>query len=399
MNKDTIIQMILRKKKIIAFLLFLNINNLSISQTMELFINIKDSNGNINYIKPYLHYLNDSLKDSFSIQFKQEYASYIHKRINNNLNKKIKIKDSSVTFKKATKKILNDARFKKVVMFNEEHHNPHHRLYLETLLKKFKIQGFNTLALETLSYKDSELEKRKYPISITGAYSVEPYFANLIRKALEIGYKVLPYETRFFKGSTIKSREINQSNNLAKIIKEETGKVLVLAGYSHISEVPIESHSRDSIKWMATLLKENYNIDPLTIDQTEILENKTLKKISIPYRKNNPLMLSKYRGRYDINLIYPFDIIYLHKKLGKKKMTVSFDDHFLKEHQLIQFYVKNEYDIHKDKAIPYEQFLIEESSMDIYLDPSKLYRLIVRDFNYNTIYTQDINDLKNIFIK
>jgi len=135
------------------------------------------------------------------------------------------------------------------------------------LLPKLKATGFSYLALETLDVKQDSLLnlKNAYPTLETGFYTSEQNYANLIREAKALGFQFVAYENR----DNSKDREIEQAENLYnKTFKiNPSAKVVVLAGIDHILEKPTPRGK----SWMATVFKEKYNIDPLTISQTHLI--------------------------------------------------------------------------------------------------------------------------------
>lgn len=356
--------------------------------------------GDLNYIAPYLLLEKDTLDHPFKKQMKNQHYATLHlfKKMTASPIPKKKITDLNVVIKEAKQEILKQTISKKVVMFNEEHHNPYHRVYVETFLKDLKKQGFTVLALETLAWEDKELNSRKYPISTSGTYIKEPYFANLVRKALELGYKVLPYESKeIVDNMSVAIREKEQANNLANIVTTESGNILVLAGYSHIAEKPITSgHHGGANEWMASILKTKYGIDPLTIDQTEMLNEEKLNTVSLPVVVNKNYIPEELKGVYDMCLVYPKEVEYLHSELGKKKVDVVLNNEYVNTNTLIQFYIKQEYEKYKDKAIPYEQFMIESTKMSLYLDPAKKYIMLLRDKDYKVITKKEVSDFNLI---
>ncbi|WP_152538266.1 hypothetical protein [Aquimarina megaterium] len=395
------------KKDCIILLIVCCLYTPSFSQLKEIMALSTKSNkefisktGDINYIAPYLLLEKDTLDHPFKKQLQNEYYATLHlfnKMTTSPIPKK-KITDLNVVVKKAKQEILKQTISKKVVMFNEEHHNPYHRVYVETFLKDLKKQGFTVLALETLAWEDKELNSRKYPISKSGTYTKEPYFANLVRKALELGYKVLPYESKeIVDNMSISIREKNQADNLANIVTKELGNILVLAGYSHIAERPIASGHGGANEWMASILKTKYGIDPLTIDQTEMINEENLNTVTIPLLANTYYVPEEFKGVYDMCLVYPKEVEYLHRELGKKKVDIIIlNNEYVNTNTLIQFYIKQEYEKYKDKAIPYEQFMIESTKMNLYLDSAKRYIILLRDKDYKVITKKEVSDFKSI---
>ncbi len=390
------------RKLIILMSLILTIQIETFSQNTDIldkvYNSFKAEDGSLNYLQPYLIFDKKNSRIDMVNQIKYQYYSFIHKGdFDILLLSKKRVLDSLVIFETAKMKITDISRSKKILMFNEQHNRPYHRLYVSTFLSDLKKQGYGILALEALKWEDNELNSRKFPISTSGTYTVEPYFANLIRIALELGFEVLPYEDQSSPPGTIESREMAQANNLAKIINSENTKILVLAGFSHISEVPVSSH-HDEISYMATRLKEQLGIDPFTIDQTEMSSDARVDKVSIPYKSNEPYILHEFKNRYDLTLVYPNNVDYLHLELGKALVNVKLDEKMVNKNHLIQFYVKTEYENFNDRAIPYEQFLIESKEMKIYLNPQRTYQLVIRDCNYKVLVLRTIDQFKEIII-
>lgn len=167
--------------------------------------------------------------------------------------------------------LIKRASKERIVIINEAHHLPQHRVFVRLLLEKMYKNGFEYLGLEALQFNvqnkdapfsllDTALNNRKYPLysNLTGTYTREPQMANLIREALKIGFKLFAYD------KVGRDREYKQAQNIQKIFnKDKKAKILILCGYHHLLENP----SKDEKKWMATHLKDLTGINPLTIDQ------------------------------------------------------------------------------------------------------------------------------------
>ncbi|TRX16289.1 hypothetical protein [Flavobacterium franklandianum] len=221
----------------------------------------------------------DKQEEWTKLQMELTFASFLEKNdfydnYLNQLESKFKpndtisklIKENSSTDQKVIETIINEAKNHKILMINENHFYPNHRLLVSDLLIKLKEIGYNYLALEGLDVKQDSLLniENVYPTLKTGFYTVEQNYSNLIRKAKELGYEFVAYEN--FDNS--KDREIGQAENIYdKTFKlNPNSKVLVLSGIDHI----LEKQTREGKKWMATIFKEKYNIDPLTISQTHL---------------------------------------------------------------------------------------------------------------------------------
>lgn len=167
-----------------------------------------------------------------------------------------------------------------VVITNEAHYQPQNRVFTSLLLEKLYQQGFRYLCVEDLSKEDTiwkskedkELNSRKYPLKTTGFYLDEPQYGNLVRQALRLGYTLVAYEHYASEikdpGERMMGREKGQAKNIAEILqKDPQAKILVHCGYGHLNE-----NIKDSMGLMAAMLKLNFNVDPLTIDQQDLLE-------------------------------------------------------------------------------------------------------------------------------
>ena len=167
-----------------------------------------------------------------------------------------------------------------VVITNEAHYQPQNRVFTSLLLDSLYKKGFRYFCPESLSNtdpemgltKDTALNRRKYPILNEGYYIDEPRYGDLIRRALQIGYTVLAYEHigRDIKdpGERFMARERGQADNIAHILeKDPSARILVHCGYGHLNE-----QVRDSVGLMAAMLKLYHHIDPLTVDQQDMLE-------------------------------------------------------------------------------------------------------------------------------
>lgn len=162
--------------------------------------------------------------------------------------------------------ILSEAKKTNLLMINENHFYPHHRSILFELLPKLKNIGYNTLAIEALyPNQDSILNlPDSYPTINSGFYTREQNFGNILRLAKELDFQLVSYDDF----DNPNEREYSQAKNLYnKTFKiKPHSKVIVLAGIDHI----LEKETTSNKKWMATVFKENYQIDPLTISQTHL---------------------------------------------------------------------------------------------------------------------------------
>lgn len=168
-----------------------------------------------------------------------------------------------------------------VVMINEEHRMSRHRVLTLELLAPLYNNGFRYLAIEALFNKD--LLVNGYPILDNGTYIKDPVFGEMIRTAIDLGYKIIPYEIDF-SSSEYKNernpmkrhvfREKKQAENIISNIlnKDKNAKILVHGGRGHISEVlEYQIMGKDSLEFgtMAGFFKKLSGIDPYTVDQLQ----------------------------------------------------------------------------------------------------------------------------------
>jgi hypothetical protein len=165
----------------------------------------------------------------------------------------------------------------RVLFINEAHHVPRHRAFTLRLLKVLYDQGYRYFSAESLGDKDPELNKRGYPLlRKSGFYIDEPTYGELVRAAIKLGYKVVPYE-HLPKCDPFKEkpsqcqnlRERGQAQNLLdRILRADpNAKMLVHAGYNHIGKQAV-----GDLVPMARYFQEITGVEPFCIDQVRMSE-------------------------------------------------------------------------------------------------------------------------------
>ncbi len=353
----------------------------------------KDSLDNLNYLKPLSilikrkgEFITASRFESTYPQFLDTSYSFLHLFDSLVVNEE-KIKISNKSFYKAVDYISIKSKEHQITMLNEAHHIPSDRLFAQSILKPLKDNGYKYLAIETLDSRDTLINKRKYPISTTGFYSREAYFANFIRKALEMGFTLIPYETKDF-SSGANGREKGQAQNLINFLdKNPQAKIYVYAGYSHINE----NNGDNEIKWMAERLKKATNIDPLTINQTTFGSSKKIKENYIFNNDYHKELIGDNSKMFDLFVLKPKSQKDIQKKLGRKKIKIKINQKHLTNRPLIvQCYIYNEYNIEKNKAIPFDQkgIINNADEVNLFIDPNRKYFLCLKDENNNIIVSK-----------
>lgn len=313
------------------------------------------------------------------------------KAVNPNPDKLVKSEFKILSAKKA---ILDSAKNKKVIMLNEAHHLTPHRLFTLDLLLDLKKLGFTHLGVEAIGLNESNslLNKRGYPTLISGVYLKDPHFANMIRIAIKLGYKVFRYDTS--SSGNIKFREYNQALNIANVIKQDSNaKIIVHAGWGHIRE---DTALNGGL--MAYQFKKITGIDPFTINQatmneesSPVFENdiyKQFAEIKSPSVLINKKTNNLYTNiKYDCILFHPRthyksnrpSWLYDCKAYIKKKITLKSE---LTYPLLVFVYDMRECAETKD-AIPIDvvELLQPAKSVDLFFPYKGAYKIIFKETN------------------
>jgi len=199
--------------------------------------------------------------------------------------------------------ILAKSKSKRILITNESHHHPEHRVFTASLLKDLYDQGYRYLALEAIKsnkyYKstypyntfnlgDTTIMERGYPLMkpCSGTYVKEPQFGNMIRKAIALGFTLVGYE------QLGKNRELYQAQNIARVFEiDPDAKLIVHCGYTHFIEVPIKSGRVDTA--MGLYLKEITGFDPFTINQSQYCSSPEINEMIFSKSKSSLPQLLK----------------------------------------------------------------------------------------------------------
>lgn len=210
----------------------------------------------------------------------------------------------------AVKQLTIKAKTEQIVMINEAHHIAQHRVLTRQLLEGLWRNGYRYFAVEALAEGGEDYIHEGYTTTNSGKYIEEPIYSSLLIAAKRIGFKIISYD--YGDQSSRKSRELDAADNLITKVfsKDKNAKVLIHCGYSHIKE-------QDG--WLADILKKKTGIDPLTVNQTDIIEQMAVEDELLIYREildatdaDKPLILNTSEGLwsakptdYDVNIIWP----------------------------------------------------------------------------------------------
>jgi hypothetical protein len=294
--------------------------------------------------------------------------------------------------------ILKEARHYRIILFNESHARPQHRLFTKSFLKELHQQGFNTFFVEGLDAAGITTNEKKYPVRTDGWLINEPAYGSLLRYAVNNGYQLVNYEyptkpwddsVKLDKNGSMKYiqfeprdsavvkrdstgeiimqintgiREQWMADKIYEFIKQHPhSKFVVHAGHGHINEGDAMMCAR-----LKFLLKGE---DVLTIEQAELnekvpvvdsLTHDTLK-INYPYLLvdkathkaynsfgiNHPVDYTIFNPVYKDSLSRP---IFLFRDIEQRKPsypTLTADDGPC----LVTAYFSNEYNAEKGNAI------------------------------------------------
>lgn len=287
-------------------------------------------------------------------------------------------------------KNINDTL--RAIFINEAHEIPKHRILSTLLLKPLYEKGFRYLFVEGLGTEDTILNNRKFPVITSGYYIREPLYADLIRQALKIGFKVLPFDYISQNMTNIgrNTRDSMMEINISKIYENDPkAKILVHAGWAHIQESLVISNR------MASYYKEITGINPLTIDQTSVIDVTPLDtNISVKdyYMQKSEINLypSLEREVYDLQTINKPTLMTGHRptwmRMNGYRNALPLNGEIYKKIQdksLVQAFLKEEYLKNKTSCIPIDQIYIETRNNDyiLYLPEGEFIIRILDEFS------------------
>ena len=320
---------------------------------------------------------NNKLYDSLMVDYEKERKQNFNSLIVDLSNKDDVYKDNAVFGK-----IAEIAKENQVIMLNEDHYYPKHRLFAMELLETLKANGYNYLSLEGFNSKSSE--KESTPNYKNGIYTDEPYFAHFIRKAIALGFAVSGHEN-FDKGV---DRELGQAKNVIKILeKDPKAKIFVYVGHGHLEKAGTKE------KRLGGYFKELSGINPITINQTVICADTKQELILVPRKYFTDTTKVKSSADYFLvnNLKPSLKIVY--PKADFKKAIVKdrkFSDYKNKE-VLVEIVDFKEFDLMKNLAIPIESFLMIPKNETINFElPIGKYHIFVKTEDDEILYDDDL---------
>ena len=246
--------------------------------------------------------------------------------------------------------ILKNFLDEKIIMFNEAHLYPQHRAFINSLLKDLYGNGYRHLFMEALS---AEYEEVAYPEREMGIYTNEPNMANLVRNAIQTGFKLHAYD-----GYEYKNRDSVSAENILKVIQNNPqDKFIIICGFAHNNEKLSRS--------LASYLNQIAQINPLTIDLTvysepesssyykELLDYYHIEVPSVLTGPDNKQVDMKNSSGRDLYVVFPHTK-YVH---GYPQWMISpkenkFDSLKSSDYDVARVYIKEEL-THIKSPVPY----------------------------------------------
>lgn len=236
----------------------------------------------------------------------------------------------------AIAEIVARAKQTRIVILDEDHLSPRDRAFGLEVARALQPLGYSVLAAEALTRdkddgvslgKMEQLSKDGYVRQSSGYYLNDPVFADFFRQAMQMGYRLVSYESAGFtdeKTDEARSdrREQEQAENIVRraLQPNPSAKVLIYCGRHHAAKAPINDPKVKEHLWMAERLKRLSGIEPLVIDQVElgqtpsdrpdvdlyaIASTKAKTESVVLVNGSQPLVVGLLAGGVDLQVVHP----------------------------------------------------------------------------------------------
>jgi len=333
-------------------------------------IDKSERNNNQKFVVESMLYVNDVKSEKY-VEVINKRNAELQQQYSSTIDSVLKMSKHYIG-KKAIDQIILSAQQHRVVMLNETHRRPSDRILAYKLLEPLKKLGYKYLAIEALvEGQDSVINITNYPTRKSGFYISEPFFGLFIRKARELGFKLVAYD--IFKSES--EREESEAKNLMKIYDgDPNAKVFVYAGWRHIVELGQQK------TWMAEYFKNYTGIDPLTINQAEGAKSKIKDNI---YLVNN----SNFDGvgriipnvdYFLVNKIQPnLNEIFSAENLSTNTLRLEKLKNQNDEALFVMIFYNHEYKKEGLNALPIINRIIKENVLQIALPRNQKFTVII----------------------
>jgi hypothetical protein len=310
--------------------------------------------------------------------------------------------DNGFRARPAAAAILELARGRQAVFFNEAHSAPVTRTLTVQLLASLRAQGFDYFAAETLSHDTAATLQHGYPTSRSGFYVNEPICGEMVRAALRLGYHVIAYDAD--EGATDARERAGAQALYDRVFKRDPkARLVVNAGFSHIQK----SGEHVGGASMAEVFAKISGIEPLSIEQTMMIEHARVEDDHPYYRAaiaaahpDAPFVYENDAGKpwalkpgqYDVSVFFPPETRiegrpdWLGLTGARRPVSVSGADCLARFPCLIEA----RYAAEDDDAVAADRIALEADARSrLYLFPGN-YRLSSLDRSGKIITTRDV---------
>jgi hypothetical protein len=178
--------------------------------------------------------------------------------------------------------IEREAERTRIVIWGKEHHLPQTRSLYEPMLRLLWSHRYRYLGAETFAESVMAPDFR-VPTFPSGVYLRDPVYADAVRVARDMGYRLVAYqESGAAPSGDASFGDRRQAENLqARVFaRDPRATLIVLAGRGHASEVT----APDGWTPMASVLKRITSIDPFTVFAVRMGERRTSEEEDPQYR-------------------------------------------------------------------------------------------------------------------
>jgi hypothetical protein len=236
----------------------------------------------------------------------------------------------------ALAEIAARAKHARVVILDEDHLAPRNRAFGLEVARVLRPLGYSVLAVEALTRdkddavslaKMAALAKDGFVRRSSGYYLNDPVFADYLRRAMAMGYRLVSYESAGFteekdEEAQFVRREQEQAENIVRRALESNpyAKVLVYCGYHHAAKTELALDTVKGRVYMAARIKRLTGIEPLVIDQAEfgeapmyrpdvninaIASKKAKSESVVLIHGGTPLVVGLLAGAVDLQVVHP----------------------------------------------------------------------------------------------
>lgn len=268
-----------------------------------------------------------------------------------------------------------------VILFNEKHTNTEQRVFLNQLILNLYKKGYKNFAIETLDNTKNNSILNEFNL-LSGYYTREYNFANLVKNAMNLGMNIIPYEDNL-DCETSKCRDSIQALNIFNKTKNGE-KTIVFGGGSHTYKLKGK---------MAYYLQKMYDnkkilsIDMIGFNKSKLFNNYSFyDQLNNKFKILNPSVLidnknDTYRHTkfIDFNIIFPYKEENDWKQNNLNRKTLKLKNNY--SNKLLQIFDIN------NSNVPVYQEVIRKNESVFYLQKGEyVYRIINEN---NKIYKKD----------